>query len=124
MNAVFLSLAKAARRQLHSLRESSIWQVFLVRRASRDSNKGAQNGCSGAHPQSTSNANGEVNDAGRLYAMKVLKKASLVRSRKDVQHTKTERDILQRIKVRYRSLTCQSVDRCSSSLLLLRALFA
>lgn len=41
----------------------------------------------------------DVCDVGRLYAMKVLKKASLIRSRKDVQHTKTERDILQRIRV-------------------------
>ena len=37
-------------------------------------------------------------DKDRVFAMKVLKKASLVRSQKDIAHTKTERNILEAVK--------------------------
>ncbi len=37
-------------------------------------------------------------DAGRLYAMKVLKKATIVQKRKTTEHTKTEREVLQTIR--------------------------
>lgn len=37
-------------------------------------------------------------DTGAIYAMKVLKKASIVRSQKDVTHTKSERNILELVK--------------------------
>ncbi|PAA62358.1 hypothetical protein BOX15_Mlig004448g1 [Macrostomum lignano] len=37
-------------------------------------------------------------DKGKVYAMKVLKKASIVRNQKDTAHTKTERNILEAIK--------------------------
>uniref|UniRef100_A0A5K3EW41 non-specific serine/threonine protein kinase n=1 Tax=Mesocestoides corti TaxID=53468 RepID=A0A5K3EW41_MESCO len=37
-------------------------------------------------------------DTGQIFAMKVLKKASIVRSAKDTAHTKTERNILEMIK--------------------------
>nr|XP_012229128.1 PREDICTED: LOW QUALITY PROTEIN: ribosomal protein S6 kinase alpha-5 [Linepithema humile] len=37
-------------------------------------------------------------DAGRLYAMKVLKKATIVSRRKTTEHTKTERQILEAIR--------------------------
>eukprot|EP00042_Codosiga_hollandica_P022979 m.88043 g.88043 ORF g.88043 m.88043 type:complete len:499 (+) comp51005_c0_seq2:73-1569(+) len=37
-------------------------------------------------------------DAGRICAMKVLKKATIVRSKKDTIHTKAERNILQAVK--------------------------
>lgn len=37
-------------------------------------------------------------DAGKIYAMKVLKKAVLVRSKKDISHTQSERNILEEVK--------------------------
>ncbi|KAL5478192.1 hypothetical protein EMCRGX_G025088 [Ephydatia muelleri] len=37
-------------------------------------------------------------DAGKIFAMKVLKKAAIVRSKKDTTHTKAERHILEAIK--------------------------
>lgn len=40
-------------------------------------------------------------DAGAHFAMKVLKKASIVRNQKDTAHTKAERNILEAVKVRY-----------------------
>lgn len=39
-------------------------------------------------------------DAGAHFAMKVLKKASIVRNQKDTAHTKAERNILEAVKVR------------------------
>lgn len=39
-------------------------------------------------------------DKGSIFAMKVLKKASIVRSKKDTAHTKAERSILELVKVR------------------------
>ncbi|GAA52453.1 ribosomal protein S6 kinase beta-1 [Clonorchis sinensis] len=39
-------------------------------------------------------------DTGQTYAMKVLKKASIVTNAKDTAHTKSERNILEMIKVR------------------------
>ena len=39
-------------------------------------------------------------DAEHVYAMKVLKKATIVRNAKDTAHTKAERNILQEIKVK------------------------
>lgn len=38
------------------------------------------------------------NDAGSIYAMKVLKKATIVRNQKDTAHTKAERNILEAVK--------------------------
>lgn len=47
-------------------------------------------------------------DAGAHFAMKVLKKASIVRNQKDTAHTKAERNILEAVKVRlYCNLTNQ-----------------
>ena len=37
-------------------------------------------------------------DCGQLYAMKVLKKATIVQKRKTTEHTKTERCVLQTIR--------------------------
>jgi p70 ribosomal S6 kinase len=37
-------------------------------------------------------------DKGKIFAMKVLKKAAIVRSKKDTSHTKSERNILEAIK--------------------------
>ena len=37
-------------------------------------------------------------DCGQLYAMKVLKKATIVRNQKDTAHTKAERNILEEVK--------------------------
>lgn len=37
-------------------------------------------------------------DAGRLYAMKVLKKASIVQKKKMTEHTKTERQVLEAVR--------------------------
>lgn len=39
-------------------------------------------------------------DAGKIFAMKVLKKATIVRNQKDTAHTKAERNILEAVKVR------------------------
>lgn len=39
-------------------------------------------------------------DAGAHFAMKVLKKASIVRNQKDTAHTKAERNILEAVKVK------------------------
>jgi len=36
----------------------------------------------------------------RIFAMKVLKKASIARSHKDTVHTKSERNVLEAVKVR------------------------
>ena len=38
------------------------------------------------------------NDNGKLYAMKVLKKASIVQKRKTTEHTRTERQVLESIR--------------------------
>ena len=38
-------------------------------------------------------------DKDRIYAMKVLKKATIVRNKKDIVHTKAERNILEEVKV-------------------------
>lgn len=38
-------------------------------------------------------------DSGTIFAMKVLKKASIVRNQKDTAHTKAERNILEAVKV-------------------------
>lgn len=38
-------------------------------------------------------------DAGKIFAMKVLRKASIVRNQKDTAHTKAERSILEAVKV-------------------------
>ena len=38
-------------------------------------------------------------DAGKVFAMKVLKKATIVRNQKDTAHTKAERNILEAVKV-------------------------
>ena len=43
---------------------------------------------------------------GKVFAMKVLKKATIVRNQKDTAHTKAERNILEAVKVRYRSVLC------------------
>lgn len=37
-------------------------------------------------------------DKGKLYAMKVLKKASVVAKQKTLEHTKTERQVLESIR--------------------------
>lgn len=37
-------------------------------------------------------------DAGRLYAMKVLKKATIVQKKKTTEHTKTERQVLEAVR--------------------------
>jgi ribosomal protein S6 kinase alpha-5 len=37
-------------------------------------------------------------DAGQLYAMKVLKKASIVQKKKTAEHMKTERQVLEAIR--------------------------
>lgn len=37
-------------------------------------------------------------DAGHLYAMKVLKKASIVQRKKTTEHTKTERQVLEAVR--------------------------
>ena len=38
-------------------------------------------------------------DVDKIFAMKVLKKATIVRNQKDTAHTKAERNILEAIKV-------------------------
>lgn len=38
-------------------------------------------------------------DKDRIFAMKILKKASLIRNQKDTDHTKAERNILESVKV-------------------------
>lgn len=38
-------------------------------------------------------------DNGTIFAMKVLRKASIVRNQKDTAHTKAERNILEAVKV-------------------------
>lgn len=37
-------------------------------------------------------------DTGRLYAMKVLKKASIIQKKKTTEHTKTERQVLEAVR--------------------------
>jgi len=39
-------------------------------------------------------------DTGKVFAMKVLRKASIVRNQKDTAHTRAERNILEAVKVR------------------------
>lgn len=41
----------------------------------------------------------------RIFAMKVLKKASIARSHKDTIHTKSERNVLEAVKVCYFPIT-------------------
>lgn len=43
-------------------------------------------------------------DAGSYFAMKVLKKASIVRNQKDTAHTRAERNILEAVKVTTRRI--------------------
>jgi p70 ribosomal S6 kinase len=38
-------------------------------------------------------------DTGKVFAMKVLRKATIVRNQKDTAHTKAERNILEAVKV-------------------------
>lgn len=38
-------------------------------------------------------------DSGRVFAMKVLRKAAIVRNQKDTAHTRAERNILEAVKV-------------------------
>lgn len=38
-------------------------------------------------------------DAGKLYAMKVLKKATIIQKSKTTEHTKTERQVLEHIRL-------------------------
>lgn len=38
-------------------------------------------------------------DASKIFAMKILKKATVVRNQKDTAHTKAERNILEAVKV-------------------------
>lgn len=44
-------------------------------------------------------------DEGRIFAMKVLKKATIIRNQKDTAHTKAERNILEAVKVSLRCLS-------------------
>lgn len=44
-------------------------------------------------------------DKGTIFAMKVLRKASIVRNQKDTAHTKAERNILEEVKVLHHSHT-------------------
>lgn len=41
-------------------------------------------------------------DANKYFAMKVLKKASIVTNQKDTAHTRAERNILEAVKVRFK----------------------
>lgn len=50
-------------------------------------------------------------DAGAHFAMKVLRKASIVRNQKDTAHTRAERNILEAVKV------CADCYFCSNVLL-------
>lgn len=43
-------------------------------------------------------------DRHKIFAMKVLKKSSIVRNQKDTAHTKAERNILEAVKVREKLL--------------------
>ena len=43
----------------------------------------------------------------RIFAMKVLKKACIARSHKDTIHTKSERNVLEAIKVRVMDNRCR-----------------
>ena len=43
----------------------------------------------------------------KIFAMKVLKKASIARSHKDTVHTKSERNVLEAIKVLYSTMHVQ-----------------
>jgi p70 ribosomal S6 kinase len=40
-------------------------------------------------------------DSGKIFAMKVLKKATIIRNQKDTAHTKAERNILECVKVSF-----------------------
>lgn len=40
-------------------------------------------------------------NTGKIYAMKVLRKAAIVRNQKDTAHTKAERNILEAVKARF-----------------------
>ena len=51
----------------------------------------------------------------RIFAMKVLKKASIARSHKDTVHTKSERNVLEAIKVLYSSMHAQNINLLSSN---------
>jgi ribosomal protein S6 kinase beta len=48
------------------------------------------------------------NDANSFFAMKVLKKASIVRNQKDTAHTRAERNILEAVKV----IILNSIIKC------------
>lgn len=48
-------------------------------------------------------------DTGMIFAMKVLRKASIVRNQKDTAHTKAERNILEAVKVLLLYIICISV---------------
>uniref|UniRef100_A0A4W5Q2H5 non-specific serine/threonine protein kinase n=1 Tax=Hucho hucho TaxID=62062 RepID=A0A4W5Q2H5_9TELE len=44
-------------------------------------------------------------DAGQLYAMKVLKKATIIQKAKTAEHTRTERQVLEHIRQLFTCLT-------------------
>ena len=50
-------------------------------------------------------------DKGKIFAMKVLKKATIVRNQKDTAHTKAERNILEAVKVIFGSSVLFSICR-------------
>ena len=52
---------------------------------------------------------------GKVFAMKVLKKATIVRNQKDTAHTKAERNILEAVKVSvWETNTWWQMDECDS----------
>lgn len=50
-------------------------------------------------------------DADTIFAMKVLRKASIVRNQKDTAHTKAERNILESVKVKIYFLLPAYIDK-------------
>lgn len=52
-------------------------------------------------------------DGGKIFAMKVLKKATVVRNQKDTAHTKAERNILEAVKVICSTELKSLVELCS-----------
>lgn len=56
-------------------------------------------------------------DAGSFFAMKVLKKASIVRNQKDTAHTRAERNILEAVKVSWSGCAETGSANNSSSIL-------
>ncbi|VDN22873.1 unnamed protein product [Gongylonema pulchrum] len=62
-------------------------------------------------------------DKGRIFAMKVLKKATLIRNQKDTAHTKAERNILEAVKVNSSLFCFEFVDVREASMLALQSPF-